>query len=684
MVSVRGFAGGRAALLAGVLATALLLAASGDSLAGRGGGGKAGGKGSPRGKGSPTRAQEGTGCAPTAAPGGEWRSYGHDYANTRVQEQEKTISPSNVSLLTPAWTFSTVKGGGEGDITGTPVVAYGCVYVATNDGWAFALNADTGERVWKAEVPKGGNVNSSVGVTRKRLYLAVNRAQGGLRGCPPEESGCLGPYVVSLDRRTGELAWVSRPIDRQPGSDVYGSPVVFKGVVLVGVSGGIAELSQQEGYRDNFQGSMSFLDARSGRILEKTWTIHPPGRPDDDFAGAGIWGTPAIDTRARVAYIGTANPYVPAAAHPHAGAVLKLDVDPRSRRFGEILAFGEGTPEEYLEAFSEMPCIDFPGNVPPYPTGLGSCADLDLDFGASPNLYTGPDGRKLVGAGQKSGVYHVFDARTMEPVWSTAVGPPGYFGGIVGSTAHDGESVYGPITIPGYVWSLSAADGAYRWVAPLGDGMHWGPPVAVANGVVYSVDFAGFLDAFEARSGATLLRRPLMLGGTHNERSLSWGGVSVARNTVYAAVGSSGLAEGYVVAFRPGEAGDAAADAAETLEAKLGGGGDGGEDDDGGGGGGGAPSTPVVAGPLAVSTNYATPAATTTRGGSLTFTNLDFVQHDVTADEQLPNGEPLFGTPLIGFGESAPVEGLDRVESGRNYGFFCSLHPWMRGQLAVR
>lgn len=60
------------------------------------------------------------------------------------------------------------------------------------------------------------------------------------------------------------------------------------------------------------------------------------------------------------------------------------------------------------------------------------------------------------------------------------------------------------------------------------------------------------------------------------------------------------------------------------------------------------------------------------------------MQHDVVAEDAGPDGMPLFRTPLIGTGQSAPVEGLDRVESGRSYGFFCSLHTNMRGTLTVR
>jgi plastocyanin len=211
-------------------------------------------------------------------------------------------------------------------------------------------------------------------------------------------------------------------------------------------------------------------------------------------------------------------------------------------------------------------------------------------------------------------------------------------------------------------------------VGAIGDGAHWGEPVAVANGVVYTVDLAGFLDAFDARTGAPLARRPLALGGTNDPLSPSWGGVSVARNTVYAAVGITGLEDGYVVAYRPGSPSDVPADAEETARGLL-----------GGGGGGDVPAgATIVAGPGAASSTYATPVMVTQVGGPLSFTNLDLPQHDVTADEAGPDGRPLFHTPLIGIGQTVPVEGLDQVQSGRTYGFYCTLHPGMRGSLIVR
>jgi hypothetical protein len=44
---------------------------------------------------------------------------------------------------------------------------------------------------------------------------------------------------------------------------------------------------------------------------------------------------------------------------------------------------------------------------------------------------------------------------------------------------------------------------------------------------------------------------------------------------------------------------------------------------------------------------------------------------------------PVFWTPLLGLGESTDLKGLKNTVAGRNYTFYCSLHPGMRGTLAV-
>jgi plastocyanin len=248
-----------------------------------------------------------------------------------------------------------------------------------------------------------------------------------------------------------------------------------------------------------------------------------------------------------------------------------------------------------------------------------------------------------------------------------------------------GGQVFGPITIGGYLWSLDQARGGPKWVEPVGDGVHWGNPVSTANGIVYTVDFRGFLNAYDAATGISLLHRSLNIGGPAAP-TLSWGGVSIARGTVYAAVGMTGLPDGQVVALRPLAAGGGPGPAPGPAPS---------------GGPGPAEAAPrIVAGPQAQFAGYLTPAMVVSKSqGRLIYTNTDVVRHDVVQDvrtdgvadkgkdhwcTRFAKGKcPVFWAPLLGLGESADVQGLKNTQPGRTYTFYCSLHPGMRGTLAV-
>lgn len=70
------------------------------------------------------------------------------------------------------------------------------------------------------------------------------------------------------------------------------------------------------------------------------------------------------------------------------------------------------------------------------------------------------------------------------------------------------------------------------------------------------------------------------------------------------------------------------------------------------------------------------------QGERVTFTNNDTVMHDVVAQQKGADGKPLFASPLVSTGRSAPVAGTEHLTTG-DYGFFCSLHPQMTGTLRV-
>jgi polyvinyl alcohol dehydrogenase (cytochrome) len=244
------------------------------------------------------------------------------------------------------------------------------------------------------------------------------------------------------------------------------------------------------------RGSVVALSEASGHVRWQTFTV-PAGHD-----GGAVWSTPAIDSSTGRLYVGTGNAYhQPAADTTDSMLVL-------SASSGAILAHFQATPSDAFAA-------DNP-------------AGPDADFGASPNLMLRPTGESLVGEGQKSGTYWALDRTTMQPVWNTTVGPGSAVGGILASTATDSARIYGSDSADGQLWALGH-DGATRWNSLDPSTLDFSP-VAIANGVLYSVDPSGLLIARDPATGVVL--NVLSLGG------LSFGGVSAVGDAIYAAVGT--------------------------------------------------------------------------------------------------------------------------------------------------
>lgn len=470
-------------------------------------------------------AQAQASCASAAAGGGSWPSYGHDLANTRSQPEEAAIDPLGAPHLEPHWAAAIADASAEGNYQATPAVADGCVYLGTSAGWVIALNAETGETVWAEPAGEAGAIGGifSVTVTNGRVHANVSTPDG--------------PIAVALDQDDGSLEWSTDVLYDGPGAYTNASAVVFDGVVFSGFSGGEGDPEARGGY--------ALIEEVTGEVLETVFAI-----PDEDFeqgyAGGGIWSTAAVDTDSKHAYVGAGNPFNPGRDHRHTNAILKIDLDRGSPTFGEIVDAYKGDVDQYyppVEALTQTPLCT--GEIPAT-IDNPQCGQLDLDFGASPNLFTDSRGNVLVGALQKSGVYHVAHADTMQKAWTAAVGAPCATCN-ASSSATDGESVYVVGTPGGELVSLDVDNGAYNWAAPVADGIHY-QDVSVANGVVYTVDTTGRLDAFDAETGAPVNARPMSADAGDACTSLS-GGVAIARGQVYAVcdIGVSG--GGWVISY---------------------------------------------------------------------------------------------------------------------------------------
>ena len=488
--------------------------------------------------------------------GGDWALGGHDLSGSRDQTAEHQLSPSAVSGLTKAWSFDTghasgFSGADTGDLNATPVEAGGCVYVGTaaSDGSPnlFALDVQTGAVVWERSVGRpvdnvGGSVVGSPAVDGDQLLVPVNiTADHG-----------AGPVLLAVDRSTGATRWQSPPVATAPGSYTNATPVVFRGVAVLGWSGAEGDPAGQ--------GGVALVDTASGALLARTPTI-PPDDQRKGFAGGGVWTTPVVDEATGTAYFGTGNPFSKKVEHPRTNALLKLDVRRGSATFGQVLASYKGDIEQLsptLRTLSGPTCELLPDDplrtlVPSVDPRLDSvrqlfaeshgCLQLDLDFGAGPNLFRDASGHLLLGDLQKSGVYHVVQAADMRPAWTAMIGVTCQLCN-ASSPAYDAlRHLLVADVNPGSSLVGLSDTGTLSWRQPLADAVHY-QPVSVADGVAYAIDGNGFLDLTDVATGLPITRRSLVLDGGTDAAAFGSPGVAIARHTVIAASGS------HLVAYR--------------------------------------------------------------------------------------------------------------------------------------
>ena len=257
------------------------------------------------------------------------------------------------------------------------------------------------------------------------------------------------------------------------------------------------------------QGGFALLDATDGSLLAKTYTV-----PESDWgsggAGGGIWTTPAVDAATGYAFVGSGNPFSKPREHDRTNAILKVDLDRSRSSFGQVVASYKGEIDQAVPLLHDVTqpttCKLAPEN-PPLPTfppflpdfsqlrDSFACLQLDLDFGGSANLLHAQDGRLLVGELQKSGVYHIVHADDLSRERRVTLGVSCLVCNAA-STAYDAstDTVFAPASPGPSLIAFRPGTGALRWAAPIGDVVHYQPP-AVADGVAYSLDSNGFLDA---------------------------------------------------------------------------------------------------------------------------------------------------------------------------------------------
>ena len=448
-----------------------------------------------------------------------WPVAGQNLFNTHSQPSEDQISPANAATLVEKWALTTA-----GNVTATPTVYQGVVYVPDMGGKLWAVSAGSGRVLWSRSISSYTGIANDVSRTSPAVAgRAIILGDGWIRN-----NVFAGAHVFAVDRLTGGLLWMTR-VHEHVSAIVTSSPVVDNGVAYVGISSKEEGLAGAPGYVCcTFRGAVVALDVRTGRILWKTYMVpsnstNPDMNGPDFYSGNGVWGSSAVvDTQRGLLYVGSANNFSAPAGVCKSPDETNCEESAPDNHFDSIVAL-RLTDGAIVWATRTLRADVFSAQC--------FCGP-DLDFGAAPNLFTvtNPNTgqpQQVVGIGQKSGDYWALNPDDGAVVWRTKVGPGGLGGGVEWGTATDGDRIYvaeanserkpftlsgtGPfagMTVTSGYWSaLNPVTGDILWQTPDPQGSKDPSFVTTANGVVYvgsAVGTGGNMYALDGATGAVL------------------------------------------------------------------------------------------------------------------------------------------------------------------------------------
>ena len=475
--------------------------------------------------------------------GPSWNGWGNGPTNTRYQPKAQgKLTAADLPRLQLKWAF------GYANVMSArpqPTVAGGRLFAPSENGHLYALNPRTGCRYWtytaQAGIPTAavvGRYRDAAGNQGFAVYFGDRKAN-----------------AYAVDAQTGREIWV-RKVDDHPSAAITGS-LAFDGTrVFVPVQGLNEEtLGGFAGYPCcTFRGSVAALDASTGMMIWKTYTVgeslpRPPsqdGTPASGPAGGGVWSVPTIDVKRRLVYVATGNGYAEP-AQPTTDAVLALDINTGDLKWSQQM-----TPNDDWA----LGCQQGGGNNSACPAMLGP----DFDLSAPPALVRVGD-RELLVLPQKSGVAWALDPdKDGAIVWQYRFGQGSGLGGQWG-VALDHEHAYVGVADlltpkPGGLHAVTLADGQALWQKPpqpklcgieRGCSSGQGGPLTAIPGAVLNGGMDGGLRAYSSKDGALLwtfdTNRDFdtMNGVKAHGGSMDSAGPVVVDGMLYVTSGSGGL-----------------------------------------------------------------------------------------------------------------------------------------------
>lgn len=433
--------------------------------------------------------------------GPAWNGWGVDKANTRFQPAAAAgLTAATIPNLTLKWAFGFPEGR---QAFGQPTVVGGRIYVGSDNGFVYALDAATGCVYWSYRAKAG-----------VRTAITVAPIQGGATRRFAVFFGDTKANVYAVDAATAALIW-TRNADSHPVARITGAPAFHDGRLYVPVSSIEEALGGNPNYQCcSFRGSVIAFDAATGEQRWQSFTISEAAVPMRKTslgtqlwgpAGAAVWSAPTIDPERGRIYLSTSNGYTYPAVNT-TDAVMALDLASGRRLWTRQLTPNDAYVIGCGPSAKSETC--------PQETGP------DFAVGTSPILRSLPGGRRILAVGQKSGLAWGIDPDDGTVVWQHRVGQGTALGGIEWGGAADDRLVYYP-NADGLL-GMKAAGGLAAIRLATGEREWWAPPVATCPdqtmkcipaqsaaataipGVVFSGATDGMMRAYSATDGKVL------------------------------------------------------------------------------------------------------------------------------------------------------------------------------------
>ncbi len=226
------------------------------------------------------------------ADSSRWLHYAGDYRGARHSPIE-SLNPESVGRLQVAWSFPT---GTQQQFEVSPVVYAGVMYVASSYNRLFALDARTGELLWRYDHPQPPELRACCGPVSRGVAIVGDSVL----------MATLDARLLAFDRRTGEILWNTEIIDYTRGYSATSVPLIVGERAIVGVAGG----------EFGIRGFFDAYDVTTGERLWRHYTIPAAGEPgvetwegtSYETGGAPTWTQGAYDVETDTLFWTTGNP----------------------------------------------------------------------------------------------------------------------------------------------------------------------------------------------------------------------------------------------------------------------------------------------------------------------------------------------------------------------------------------